>query len=162
MDGAAIWTKGYYPYWTPTGLKELCSSEKVPKGYFPVGTTDIFEDAAVRIVEICHHPLGQFYNMVIIIEMVHRKKWMQILRLAVLQVDKFFGMVLSNSATSSDHKISQTTRHHINNAESVALYDEMEFYELCNTKLSNNQKMGLYLVDFKNCCTWGATGGSNR
>jgi hypothetical protein len=96
VDGSAIWIQGFYPYWTPLGEQELWKMNEVPSDYFPLGTSDIFDDAAVRIVEICDHPLGKFNNLVVMVELVHRKKWMQILRFAILEADVFFAIVLCN------------------------------------------------------------------
>ncbi len=100
LEGSALWIKGYFPYWTPSGGKRLCKSGVVEKEYFPVGSSDILEDTGVRIVEICNHPLGTFNQLVAVVELVHRKKWMEILRFAVLDLDKLFTVLLSDDGAT--------------------------------------------------------------
>ncbi len=117
-EGSALWIKGYYPYWTTGGSKALCKREMVVKEYVPVGSTDIFDDSAVRIVEICHHPLGKYHQLVAVVELVHRKRWMEILRFAVLDVDKLFTVLLSDGE-SLDQSNSNLQEY------GIPLYDEL-------------------------------------
>ena len=124
----------FYPFWTQKGEKYLCSLLNVEPGAFPIGSTDIFHESAVRLVEIIEQQMGRD-GYIAVIEFVHKKRWIQSIRFVVLDVP-----VLMQSVGLSDIGKTLTP---------IPLYDEVEFYHLFSNLSSSVE------VDFRNSCSWG-------
>lgn len=83
--GKALWMETFFPFWNRKGEKYLCSLLNVEPGSFPIGSTDIFHESGIRLVEIAEEDLGRD-GYIVIIEFVHKRRWMQTVRFVVLDL----------------------------------------------------------------------------
>jgi hypothetical protein len=115
-DGRGAWVQNFFPFWLSDGSKALCSryyhtvcdshkqshaersssatteSSSGSASTSVKSNTLLFQDTAVRIVELQEHPLGA-NGVIAVIELVHHRKWNDICRYVVLDAHKLCRMV---------------------------------------------------------------------
>ena len=98
-DGSGVWVPNFSPFWLSDGTKALCSKcQAQPTNCSQddycssAGTHVVFNDSAVRVVEIVQHSLG-LSGVVAVVELVHQRNWGEIARYVVLDVEKLRRMV---------------------------------------------------------------------
>jgi hypothetical protein len=149
-DGSGRWLPDYFPFWTRNKRKLLSSLYQIPLHCHPVGSADIFTECSVRVIELVELTANTIIsppdeskteekmcstgsNIIAVVEVVHRRRWMNILRLVVLDVPLLVQAMQGKRVN-------------------IPVYDEVEWLHMRRSSAVGD---GEREVDFRNTCLWG-------